>query len=404
MIRSGILKSMPSKKTKVRRSVTQNACASCSTNESYSSNLLKAGGMLVLITAVYKLASSLDLISFAQNTEHAAGMGAIFVIGLTASASSCLALVGGLLLSVSAKWVESHPKASHWEKFVPLLNFNLGRVAGYFVFGGLTGLLGHVLLPSVRATGVLQMLIALVMIVLGLNILHIVPKKYCRVPLPQALMKRIRKLGESDNVFAASALGAVTYFVPCGFTQSMQLLALGSGSFIGGAVIMLVFALGTLPSLLGISAVGSFTEGKIGKFFLVFAGTMSIFLGVMNVRTGFALTGVSMHSLIPCCSASETADPNVTIDKNGQQIISVTVQNEGYNEPTFTVQGGMPTWIYATAPSQLSGCLSQMAIPAFNVLQPVNQGPNWIGPVTPTKDFEFMCSMGMFRAQVRVRS
>ena len=265
-------------------------------------------------------------------------------------------------------------------------------------------MLGRVLLPSVRATGVLQVAIAIVMIVLGLNILHIIPKKYCRVPLPQSLMKKIRGLSESENIFAAMLLGAMTYFVPCGFTQSMQLLALSSGSFLGGAMIMSVFALGTLPSLLGISAAGSFSSGKVGKIFLTFAGSLSIFLGVMNARTGFALTGVTFQSLIPCCSASESVDPNVSIDKNGQQIISVTVHDQGYSNPTFTVQGGMPTWIYATAPERLSGCISQMAIPSFNIQQPVSQGANWIGPITPEKDFEFMCSMGMFRAQVRVRS
>jgi hypothetical protein len=54
-----------------------------------------------------------------------------FFIGLTAGVSSCMALVGGLILSVSAKWNEEHIHTSKWRRFEPHLYFNIGRIAGF---------------------------------------------------------------------------------------------------------------------------------------------------------------------------------------------------------------------------------------------------------------------------------
>ncbi len=397
-----------SKKTKRH---TQDS-VSCACSETHSGSLsgtrlLEIGGMLLLIAVSYKLLSLSDLTSWSLDTESAVGLGTVFLIGITASASSCLAMVGGLLLSISANWSEAHPRMSARKKFAPLLQFNLGRIGGYFILGGLTGLLGKSLILSVQTTGYVKVILALVMVLLGLKILRLTPKVACSIPLPKALWNRLRGLQDSDSVFAPALLGAVTYFVPCGFTQSMQLLALGSGNFWAGAAIMTVFALGTLPALLGISAASTAANGKIGRLFFTFAGTLSVFLGMVNIESGLALTGLNLQKLTPRFSVqgnAETDDPNVTIDKNGQQVISVEVQNSGYSNNSFVINPDVPTWIYATAKSALSGCISSMAIPDFNVSTSLHKGENWIGPIKPKKDFAFMCSMGMFRADVRVRS
>ena len=218
-------------------------CAAGTCTDTSRSSVTQIGGMLILVVAGYELLSRFDLFSSSVATDTAVGLGTVFLIGLTASFSSCLAMVGGLLLSVSAQWSEMHPAESRMRKFAPLLQFNIGRVAGYFLFGGLTGFLGQSLVLSVKTTGIVKVLLALVMIVLGLSILKLIPKNACKIPLPKALWQRIQRLQTSDHPFAPALLGAVTYFVPCGFTQSMQLLALGSGSFLSGAAIMTVFAL-----------------------------------------------------------------------------------------------------------------------------------------------------------------
>lgn len=395
----------PMTKTRKKKAVSCSTCDCAASELSLGTRWAQALVWFVCAAAVYAAFQQFGFISFTGTTQGVAGLGAIFLIGVTASVSSCLAMVGGLLLSVSAKWSESHAGLSRLQKLQPLVSFNAGRIIGYFVFGGLTGLLGHSLFLSVIATGYIKIVLAIVMIILGLNILHLIPKKYCSVPLPRSVMKHLHGLSDSDSIFAPTILGALTFFVPCGYTQSMQLLALGTGNFLQGGLIMFIFALGTLPALAGISAASSFAEGRAGRAFFTFAGTISVFLGVLSFGNGMALANISLPSLIPCCSAIElTEDPNVTVDQNGQQIIAITVRDEGFSSNSFTVKAGMKTWIYANAPEQLTGCISQMAVPEFNIQQPISKGQSWVGPFTPTKDFAIMCSMGMFRTEVRVRS
>ena len=166
---------------------------------------------------------------------------------------------------------------------------------------------------------------------------------------------------------------------------------------------MFVFALGTLPSLLGIGALSSIAEGKTGKLFLTVAGSVSVLLGISNFQNGLSLSDIR---LLPefTVTTSATKDPNVSIDKNGQQVITVGVTNAGYSTSAFTIDAGKTTWIYADVPEPLSGCLTSMTVPAYGMSQELRKGANWIGPIKATRDFAFMCSMGMFRADVHVRS
>lgn len=371
----------------------------------------EAGGMLILLIATYLLFKRFDVISLSDTTENVASLGAVFAVGLVAAASTCLAVVGGLLLGVSAKWSETRQSATPWQKFQPLALFNIGRLGGYFVLGGMVGVLGNALTISTRATGVLTILIALVMIILGLTILRIVPKRYCTLPLPRSLARRITELTQSDNPLAPLLLGALTFFLPCGFTQSMQLLALGTGSFVAGGIIMFTFAFGTLPALLGLSVVSSIARGRGARLFYTFSGTAVLLLGLLNIQSGFLLTGVdavsAMRSILPTAAEPAIAgnDPYVTMNAEGQQIITMYVTDYGYQPESFTIQAGIPTWIYAIAQNRVSGCASMLTSPTHNLSTPIRQGDNWLGPIqSPQKDFVVTCSMGMMRANVRVHS
>src|ERR1035437_5581319 len=61
-----------------------------------------------------------------------------FIIGLIASVSSCLAIVGGLVLSLSAKVAEDDRGSAK----KPLILFHVGRLAGFALLGGILGLIG----------------------------------------------------------------------------------------------------------------------------------------------------------------------------------------------------------------------------------------------------------------------
>jgi sulfite exporter TauE/SafE len=396
---------MTAKRTTAKKE-PKKACASCGSStvmDQPANRLVETTGMFTLALVFLMLLQRLGLPSFALHADGAVSLGALFLVGVTASASSCLALVGGLLLSVSASWCEDHEEFSHVRKFQPLALFNVGRLIGYFVLGGVVALLGKAVDLSLHATGYLTIVLSVVMLFLGLKILHILPKSFCTLPLPGGIQRGIRRLSKSRHPVAALVLGAATFFIPCGFTQSVQLLALGSGSFLSGGLMMLAFALGTLPALLGISALSAFAEGTAGRLFFRFSGALVVLLALANMSSGFTLAEINLRSLLPKRHAAVVAnDPHVTIDQNGQQIISLAVSDHGYSPASFTISADKPTWIYATAENDVAGCASQLVTPAFNKRVSIKKGENWLGPIVPKQDFVIACSMGMYRADVHV--
>ncbi|MBK8596171.1 MAG: cation transporter [Holophagales bacterium] len=58
------------------------------------------------------------------------------VVGLTAGFSTCMALIGGLVLAVSARFSKDNHHLTRWQKFQPHLAFNTGRVVGFGILGG----------------------------------------------------------------------------------------------------------------------------------------------------------------------------------------------------------------------------------------------------------------------------
>lgn len=364
---------------------------------------LEIGAALIAIFAVYKLLQAFDIISLAPSTSDALSLGGVLLVGLVAGASSCLAVTGGLLLALAAKHNELHQAETPWQKFKPLLQFNIGRLVSYFVLGGLVGILGQSITLSTRMTGYMNIAVALIMFYLALSILEIIPKGSFPIKPPKKLSHWIANLSESDHPAAPLALGAFTFFLPCGFTQSLQLVALASGNFATGAMVMFTFALGTLPALLGISALSSATGGTGSRLFLRFAGTLVFVLALWNLNSGLRLMGVDASNFAnPSPVTTAGTDPNVTIDNQGRQILYLQVNSRGYQPSSFTIQAGKETWIYAKGEGSY-GCESMLTVPTYNLDIHVQEGDNWIGPIkNPTKSFLLTCSMGMYTSIVNV--
>jgi sulfite exporter TauE/SafE len=93
-------------------------------------------------------------------------------------------------------------------------------------------------------------------------------------------------------------MGAFTFFLPCGFTITAQGLALISGNAIQGALIMTLFALGTLPTLLfiGLSSVKFLQKPHLSEKFLKIAGVLVLFFALYNINFQLNVLGVSSLS------------------------------------------------------------------------------------------------------------
>jgi len=221
-------------------------------------------------------------------TADEVGYGTAFVIGLVASVSTCMAVVGGLTLSISANF------AKEGDKTKPQIYFHLGRLISFFILGGVIGALGSVFQLGLMGTFALNVFVALVLLILGINLLDVFPAiKKLQPTIPKFIGKRVHGLKDINHTLTPFLVGIATFFLPCGFTQSMQIYTLTTGSFLTGALIMFSFALGTLPvlALLSFSSLGIHKKAQSGVFFKT-AGLVVIFFGILSLLGAFTAIGI----------------------------------------------------------------------------------------------------------------
>ncbi|MDD5463628.1 MAG: sulfite exporter TauE/SafE family protein [Candidatus Moranbacteria bacterium] len=330
----------------------------------------------------------------------------VFLVGITAGLSTCMALVGGLILGISARHSELHPEATAMQKFRPHLFFNLGRIGGYALLGGILGALGSVLQLSGGTLGILTIGVGIVMLMLGMKLVGIFPRmenKSISLPSGISRMFGIKKHEKEYSHKGSMITGALTFFLPCGFTQAMQLYAISTGSFVQGALIMGIFALGTAPGLLGVGGLTSVIKGIFAQRFFKFAGVLVVILSFFNIANGYNLTGWQLGSSFAANSAQtvQASDPNVTIE-NGVQVVKMKETSSGYSPNKFTIKKGVPVkWVIdAQAPNS---CASSIMISKLGIRKTLKAGQNII-EFTPTESgkLPFSCAMGMYTGTFNV--
>lgn len=361
----------------------------------------------LILLILYFIGKNLGIFNFNFATSgKPSSLAVVLVVGLTAGVSTCMALVGGLVLGMAARHSEKHPEATPLQKFRPHLYFNIGRIVAFFLLGGLVGLIGKAFQLSSPTLGALTIFVGLVMLVLGIQLTELFPRiSSAGFTLPSGISKFFGiKRHEKEYSHRNSILvGALTFFLPCGFTQAMQLYAMSSGGFVSGGLIMATFALGTAPGLLGIGGLTSIIKGAFAKKFFKFAGLLVIVLALLNISNGLNLTGLSLNNISfkDNITAEGKTDPNVKLE-NGIQIVRMTQQSRGYSPNKFTIQQNIPVkWIIDSVDA--GSCASSIVASDVGVRKFLTKGENII-EFTPTKlgDIRFSCSMGMYTGKFTV--
>ena len=194
-----------------------------------------------ILLDLFLVAKALGLFNLSlTNTHNYNSLPVVFLIGLTAGISTCMAMVGGLVLGASSRFAEKHPTATPMEKFKPHLFFNLGRVISYTVLGGLIGYLGSFFQISTSVLGTITIAVGMVMLLLGAQLVEIFPfLKGVTFTLPKEISRLFGVKNQAEKEYShtnSMVMGASTFFLPCGFTQAMQIYAMSTGSFISGAL------------------------------------------------------------------------------------------------------------------------------------------------------------------------
>jgi sulfite exporter TauE/SafE/copper chaperone CopZ len=364
-------------------------------------DMLIAGCFVFILFLAYRI-TGLDRLTGGLTAATSAS-GAL-VVGLVAGISTCMALIGSLVLALSARHAQRYPYATSWQRIRPNLAFNAGRVLGFAALGGLAGTLGSVFRLEGGLLGFIIVAAGAMMVLLGVKLTGLLPRLDA-LTLPASLA-RLTGLGGTTSGYShtrAVGMGALTFFLPCAFTQTMQVLAISTGSFVQGAAVMAAFALGTAPGLMAIGSIAGFAKGAGGRMLLKTAGVAVLLLGIWNIGNGWNLTGISLAGEPAAIGAAIPGKLGVAETKSdGKQYIATEQNSFGYSPSRLRVKAGIPV-VWTITSTNSYTCASSIVIPSLRITRRLQSGPNTIEflPAKPGT-IKYSCSMGMYTGVIEV--
>lgn len=313
-------------------------------------------------------------------------VGLAFLTGLTTGGISCLAVQGGLLLS------------SGNQRVTQVGIFLFAKLIAYTILGFFLGALGSALIISSVVQGWMQIFIGIFMVITALRLLDVHPIfRYFVVQPPRFVYKFMRNKAKGKSIFTPAILGSMTIFIPCGVTQAMMVLAVGTASPIAGAAILFAFVLGTSPVFFMLGAAASNLMKK--KSFVYIASFVIIILGILSINTGQILRGSPQTLSNYWAVLSPKTNDGILADLNqeGKQEVLIDATSNGYSSKIKTLKKDVPVKLTISS-LNVQSCARSFLIPSLGVSKILPQNGNTIIEFTPTKTgvLTYTCGMGMY--------
>ena len=377
-------------------------------NSGMKQPISKVAPVFLIVLALYfivRYAFGFDFVNLIPRIDNTVSLLALFATGLFTSVH-CIAMCGGINLSQSVGTSQSAEG-----RFSKPLLYNLGRVISYTIVGGLVGSLGSVLFVSQTAKGIIMLIAAVFMILMSLSMLGWLP--WWLVPrVPKALSSKANqaKAGKGPLV-----VGLLNGLLPCGPLQAMQLYALSTGSMLMGALSMMLFALGTVPLMLGAGLIFSVLKGRFTRSISRVSAALVMLIAFVMVFNASGLFGWNLTATAantePTASAETGSSAAAQLEakgyavaeiKDGVQVVQAQLKSSGY--PSIVVQQGVPVQFNLVADdAALNGCNETVEFPAYGVEKRLIAGNNII-EFTPDKTgaISYTCWMGMIYGMIQV--
>lgn len=367
---------------------------------------IKTIGIAFLVIFAYFALNRLGFGKYA-NVSATSSLPAFFIMGLIAGVSSCAALVGGIILSMSKQWTDLYAASnSTKEKMQPHIMFNIGRVASYAIFGAILGAVGSKFQVSLKFSSMLVLFVSVMMIFLALQMLGVRAFRRFQFTMPKFITRRIADEKNFQGKRMPALMGAATFFLPCGFTIAAQGVALISGSALQGALVLALFALGTAPALLaiGLTSVKFFSRPHLFGQFAKVAGIVVLFFALFNINAQMNVLGWGGFSNIFSASKSAAADNGLPPIVGGKQILKMTASSRGYNPNYLRIRAGVPVR-WEITDTGTSGCTGAIISRLFKGTIELTPGTISVKEFTPPETagkYRFSCWMGMVTGIIEI--
>lgn len=322
-----------------------------------------------------------------------------FLTGLTTGGLSCFAVQGGLLAGILSEQKRDGQKKT-------LLLFLTSKFFAHLILGGLLGLLGSALIITPKTQGLMQIISGVVILLMALKLSDISPIfRNLSITAPKFVFRLLRNQSKVVGSFTPIVIGALTILIPCGVTQGILLLSVSSGSFLYGSLILGAFILGTTPVfyILGIASEKILSINSL-KYLAIL---MMIYLGLTAINSGQVLRG-STHTFQNYKDVLLKTDTlgtkqGETLRVDGKQVVTINVNNYGYEATTNTLKIGVPVSLVLKT-NKTAGCARAFTIPEYNISQVLPSTGTETVEFTPTKlgKLTYTCSMGMYTGSFNV--
>jgi sulfite exporter TauE/SafE len=209
---------------------------------------------------------------------------AAFTTGLIGGLGHCIGMCGPIIASYTLQ-----NTSSLFGRMLSGLLYNAGRISTYMFIGALMGLTGSFVNVAGKMAGfqeVVAIIAGLFMILMGLSITGLVGKKPCLEKRSNIIFKAGTYIMTERSQWKYFPLGALFGFIPCGLSYSIFIASAGTGNLISGMVVSLLFGLGTLPSLLLVSAAAAYIGGNVRGLLYKAAGGIIIITGTLYLIKG----------------------------------------------------------------------------------------------------------------------
>ena len=183
---------------------------------------------------------------------------AMFFMGLAGSVSHCSSMCGTFVIAQASNFeIPKGKNISNWYNLL-LLPYHIGRLTTYTILG----IIATILASPILKIHALQIISPLLLFLAGGLFLasafsQFLPKmNFGLCGTPSWLMQKISSLMKYNSVLGGYVLGVMLGFIPCGLVYAAILAVMTSGDAVKSALGMIMFASGTMPTLMVISLGG----------------------------------------------------------------------------------------------------------------------------------------------------
>lgn len=229
---------------------------------------------LTLLLTLYLLSIGPAASAAGENLSY----GAAFLLGLVTS-PHCICMCGGILLGQTVR---------HTSPIGAAAGYNLGRAISYALVGAIIGAFGRAIAYTQSVKSMVFTMAGLAVCLIGLNLWGLLPNLSALLRTSQKPCELPKGLG-GKLAGMPLLIGLATGLMPCGALYAAWIQAAAAGGAIQGGLIMLCFALGTVPLMLIFGAWGALFPKSINRYMTKLGAVLVLSMGLKMLISGLRL-------------------------------------------------------------------------------------------------------------------